>query len=96
MNKSRPFRVYFRVNQEELDWLNEQVKASGDTRQNYLLHKVVTPSGSGGDTTHSEEKRCPKCGGRLVLKNGYRGRFWGCSNYPECTYSEDWKGDDSA
>lgn len=30
--------------------------------------------------------RCPKCGGNLVLRNGRYGRFYGCSNYPRCTY----------
>lgn len=29
---------------------------------------------------------CPRCGGRLVLRNGKYGQFWGCSNYPKCTY----------
>lgn len=30
--------------------------------------------------------RCPKCGGQLVLRKGQYGRFYGCSNYPKCTY----------
>lgn len=30
--------------------------------------------------------KCPRCGGRLVLRNGRYGRFYGCSNYPQCTY----------
>lgn len=30
--------------------------------------------------------RCPRCGGSLVLRNGRYGRFYGCSNYPECNY----------
>ena len=29
---------------------------------------------------------CPKCGGKLVLKNGKYGNFIGCSNYPKCHY----------
>ncbi len=33
-------------------------------------------------------KKCPKCGGDMILKK-YKGRsFVGCSNYPKCTYSE--------
>jgi DNA topoisomerase-3 len=27
---------------------------------------------------------CPKCGGKLILKSGKNGNFWGCQNYPEC------------
>ena len=34
---------------------------------------------------------CPKCGGKLVLRQAKNGahageRFWGCSNYPKCKY----------
>ena len=31
--------------------------------------------------------KCPHCGGNLVLRNGRYGRFYGCSNYPQCKYS---------
>ena len=30
--------------------------------------------------------KCPLCGGTLVLRNGKYGRFYGCSNYPRCSY----------
>lgn len=38
-----------------------------------------------------EQLRCPRCGGKLVLrtaaKGGHRGnRFYGCSNFPRCRY----------
>jgi len=29
---------------------------------------------------------CPRCGGRLVERDGKYGRFLGCSNYPKCKY----------
>ncbi|MFH0947585.1 MAG: topoisomerase DNA-binding C4 zinc finger domain-containing protein [Elusimicrobiota bacterium] len=28
--------------------------------------------------------RCPHCGMRMVLRNGRRGRFYGCSMFPHC------------
>ena len=31
--------------------------------------------------------KCPRCGGELVLRKGRYGRFYGCSNYPECTFT---------
>ncbi|MBQ9024176.1 MAG: NERD domain-containing protein [Bacilli bacterium] len=31
---------------------------------------------------------CPKCGGKLVERNGKYGKFIGCSNYPKCKYIE--------
>lgn len=30
---------------------------------------------------------CPKCGARLVKKEGKFGKFWGCSNFPECNFT---------
>lgn len=30
---------------------------------------------------------CPRCGGILVRRNGSYGPFYGCSNYPRCTYT---------
>lgn len=28
--------------------------------------------------------RCFDCGGKMILRNGRYGPFWGCSNYPSC------------
>ena len=30
---------------------------------------------------------CPKCGGKLVLRSGRYGSFYGCSNYPNCRFT---------
>lgn len=30
--------------------------------------------------------KCPRCGGNLMLREGKYGRFYGCSNYPNCKY----------
>ncbi|SHK89077.1 NERD domain-containing protein [Hespellia stercorisuis] len=30
---------------------------------------------------------CPKCGGKLIQRNGKYGAFIGCSNYPKCRYT---------
>ncbi len=31
---------------------------------------------------------CPRCGGKLVLRNGRNGQFYGCSNYPNCKFTK--------
>lgn len=33
---------------------------------------------------------CPRCGGQLVERQGKYGRFYGCSNYPRCTFTHQW------
>ncbi len=30
---------------------------------------------------------CPKCGGKLIERNGKYGKFMGCSNYPICHFT---------
>ena len=30
---------------------------------------------------------CPRCGNKLVLRNGKYGTFIGCSNFPKCQYT---------
>ncbi|WP_028454731.1 type I DNA topoisomerase [Chitinilyticum litopenaei] len=40
------------------------------------------------DVTHEEiDEDCPKCGKKLAIKLGKRGRFISCTGYPECTYT---------
>lgn len=38
-------------------------------------------------TTEQMDEACPKCGKTLTLRLGKRGRFVGCSGYPECDYT---------
>jgi len=33
------------------------------------------------------QRKCPRCGGNLVLRNGKYGQFYGCSNYPYCRFT---------
>ena len=35
-----------------------------------------------------EKNKCPRCGGKLVLRNGSYGDFYGCSNYPTCKFTK--------
>lgn len=40
-------------------------------------------------TTESLEEKCPKCDKPLAIRLGKRGRFIGCTGYPECDYTQD-------
>ncbi len=31
---------------------------------------------------------CPRCGGKLVLRTGKNGQFYGCSNFPKCKFTK--------
>ena len=41
-----------------------------------------------GEQIKKAQYTCPECGGRLILKNGKYGKFFGCSNYSKtgCKY----------
>lgn len=41
------------------------------------------------DDYNSDDLTCPLCGGRLILKTGRRGKFYGCESWPECSYTCD-------
>lgn len=48
---------------------------------------------STGDVSGLRQKTCPRCGGALVVRTAKRGyyagnRFYGCSNYPACRYTQ--------
>lgn len=34
-----------------------------------------------------ETKKCPKCGGKLIIRKSMFSSFIGCGNYPKCTYT---------
>ncbi len=40
-------------------------------------------------TTESLEEKCPKCDKPLAIRLGKRGRFIGCTGYPDCDFTQD-------
>ncbi|WP_342769563.1 topoisomerase DNA-binding C4 zinc finger domain-containing protein [Suttonella ornithocola] len=41
-----------------------------------------------GQGQHGKSYKCGACGGILKLRQGKKGKFWGCSNYPDCKHTE--------
>jgi len=37
-------------------------------------------------------ENCPDCGKPLLVREGRRGKFVGCSGYPKCRYTRDFSG----
>ncbi|MCM8818642.1 MAG: type I DNA topoisomerase [Candidatus Omnitrophica bacterium] len=71
----------------EKDWIEvlktfyNNFKPSLD-RANELINKDVL------NEIVLEDKKCPKCGGKLTIRKGKYGIFIGCINYPNCKYTE--------
>jgi len=45
------------------------------------------------DLIQKTDKICPKCKGQIVERLGRFGKFYACSNFPECKYTESVEGD---
>jgi len=35
--------------------------------------------------------KCYRCGAEMVLRDGKNGKFWGCSTFPKCRHTNDYK-----
>ncbi len=46
-------------------------------------------------TTEVIDKECPKCGKPLAIRLGKRGRFIGCTEFPECDYTSSLDGEEN-
>jgi len=44
-------------------------------------------------TQEALDENCPKCGKALSIRLGKRGRFIGCSGYPDCDYTRNMEGE---
>lgn len=67
-----------------------RLEATGETRRRHVqgLKDRLEPS---------EERRCPECGGSMLLRTARRGakagkQFWGCSSFPRCRATQDLSG----
>ncbi|NLA05594.1 MAG: restriction endonuclease [Firmicutes bacterium] len=40
------------------------------------------------DKSQREGQICPRCGNRMVLRDGKYGKFWGCENFPRCRFTK--------
>ncbi len=79
--------------EDELDAISR-----GEEEWKPLLHSFWTPFKEQIDDTEKNVKRedvthealdeeCPKCGKGLSIRLGRRGRFVGCTGFPECDYT---------
>jgi DNA topoisomerase-1 len=52
------------------------------------IHNIETNVQRKDVTTEMLDTLCPKCNSQLMIRLGKRGRFIGCSAYPECDFTE--------
>ena len=55
----------------------------------YMTYHVYEKLGPLIEEAMKSVPKCKKCGRNMVRRKGKYGEFWGCSGYPECTYTRD-------
>ena len=71
---------------ERIDDLIKQVIV--DKKNIKKKHKKFVKRITKWGKKRSVPRYCPKCGGKLKIKSGKYGKFYGCSNFPKCSYTK--------
>lgn len=88
LDKSFPDIVDYKYT-ANLETSLDEIAKGKDTRVKFLtnfysdLEKEINKV-----TPNIEAKKCPDCGGNLIIRKGRYGLFLGCSNYPKCNHIE--------
>jgi len=86
----------YKIHQTDIDKFLEcisQKKVEG--KQEATNHKEYASKIRKRNESAINNGYCPRCGGKLTLRKGRYGEFWGCSNYPKCKFTmkkEDYEG----
>lgn len=85
--------------EDELDAISRGEKEWVPVMEEFWLpfNKLVTTTNdtvTRKDVTHEElNENCPKCGKPLSVRLGKRGRFVGCTGYPDCDFTRSLEGE---
>ncbi len=63
------------VDREDLQTLIDKINPTFKAQE---IYENVTP----------EARKCPTCGKQLVVRQGKKGHFFGCSSFPSCCHTE--------
>jgi len=78
------------LSDEEVIRINEKVQNLVDTApESRQLHLTNIARNKERRYQAISSGKCPLCGGKLVPRTGKYGRFYGCSNYPQCKFTLD-------
>lgn len=68
-----------------------------DDDMNYIYNKLISNNKNISKEEHISNIKntnykinndiCPRCNGKLILRKGKYGEFYGCSNYPRCRFT---------
>lgn len=75
------FGPYFTCEDEDCSWTSSidkvrRTKGVAPQRQKEKEYNV------------NEDRQCPECGKKMIVRSGRYGPFWGCTGFPKCTKTE--------
>ena len=79
--------IYYSIRDKYFDRKKESIENSEVKiipKENCDVNKI-------NNVNEKNEYICPRCSGKLIIKNGRYGKFIGCSNYPRCKYTKSLK-----
>jgi restriction system protein len=65
----------------------QQAPSTVKTSEQQAVQEVAVAKQQEAAAAEPENLECPKCGYLLVKRNGKRGIFYGCSNFPKCRHT---------
>lgn len=73
---------------EDLIKIKNKIEQNNITNKEIRKNHIKNIKNTVKDNNDKEKNMiCPKCGGKLVERNGKYGKFIGCSSYPKCKYT---------
>ena len=76
------------IDESSIDTICENIKAALANEEDVdKNHRRYVESQTMRNRESISKGRCPRCGGKIVLRHGSYGSFYGCSNYPKCKFT---------
>lgn len=77
------------LNREQVQWIVQTIQQNSTDadKEKVKRHKQKAKERQHRTQDRIRQGVCPQCGGKLVLRQGKYGAFYGCSNYPKCRFT---------
>lgn len=77
------------LNSEQVNWIIQTIQKNYTiaNKEELKRHKDNAKNRQHEAENCIKQGICPQCGGKLILRHGKYGSFYGCSNYPKCKFT---------
>ncbi|NKI25238.1 hypothetical protein HCG49_01520 [Arenibacter sp. 6A1] len=85
--KNKLIRTIKNLNEQENLSYNQMELISDKLLKNNITDRKVSKKQIRERNKKEKQKICPICGNKLIKKSGKYGKFFGCDNFPKCSYT---------